>query len=125
MTTRAWFDIISLAEDHGWNPIGPVNEAWTLGLGGEYQEFSLERSDPRLDSYASGKGSLVLLDDALNLADALELAFFETDPQPSLEYLPVYENGRGQTNGSLHAGIGVIQLVKEFCYQGAFWIERL
>jgi hypothetical protein len=125
MSTSAWFDIISLAEDHGWNPMGPVNDAWTVGLVGEYPELSLERPDLWNGSYSGNEGSLVVLDDALNLADALERAFHESDPHPSLEYIPGYENSGDQTDGSLHAGIGVIQIVKEFCYKGAFWIEHL
>lgn len=125
MSTSAWFDIISLAEDYGWKPMGPVNDAWTVGLVGEYPELSLERPDLWIASYTGDEGSLVVLDDALNLADALDRAFMESNPQPNLEYLPGYENGQGETEGSLHAGIGVIQIVKEFCHQGAFWIERL
>jgi hypothetical protein len=125
MSSSAWFDIITLAEDHGWNPMGPVNDAWSVGVVGGYPEFKLERPDPRFDSYDGDTESLVLMDDALNLADALDRAFMESDPHPSLEYLPGYENGGGRIDGSLHAGIGVIQIVKEFCYQGAFWIERL
>lgn len=125
MSTSAWFDIINLAEDFGWNPMGPVNDAWTVGLVDGYPETGLGKTDYWPGSYTGEEGSLVVLDDALNLADALERAFFETDPQPSLEYLPGYENNGGQTDGSLHAGIGVIQIVKEFCHLGAFWIERL
>jgi hypothetical protein len=125
VTNGAWFDIISLAEDYGWNPLGPVNEDWTLGIVDGFSEISLNEPGFWAGSYTGEDGSLVLLDDALNLADALERAFIESDPQPSLDYLPGYAGGMGQTNGSLRAGIGVILAVKDFCYRGAFWFERL
>lgn len=124
MTNGAWFDIISLAEDYGWNPMGAVNEELTLGLVGGFSEISLDRPDFRAGSYTAENGSLVLMDDALNLADALERAFIESDPQPSLDYLPIYTDGWEQTNGSLRAGIGVILAVKDFCQLGAFSFER-
>lgn len=125
MNNGAWFDIISLAEDYGWNPLGAVNEELTLGLVGGFSEISLDGPDIWAGSYTGEDGSFVLLDDALNLADALERAFIESDPQPSLDYLPIYTDGWGQTNGSLRAGIGVILAVKEFCQRGAFSLERL
>jgi hypothetical protein len=125
MSNSAWFDIISLAEDYGWNPMGTVHEEWTLGLVGGFPEINLDIPDFWSSSYTGEDGSLVLLDDALNLADALERAFIESDPQPSLDYLPGYVDGWDQTNDSLRAGIGVILVVKDFCYNGAFWIERL
>lgn len=125
MSNGAWFDIISLAEDYGWNPMGTVYEEWTLGLVGGFPEFSLDGPGFWSGSYTGEDGSLVLLDDALNLADALERAFIESDPQPSLDYLPGYADGWGQTDGSLRVGIGVILAVKDFCHHGAFWFERL
>ena len=125
MSSRAWFDIISLAEDYGWNPMGTVQEDWTLGLVSGFPEVNLDIPDFWSNSYTDEDDSLVLLDDALNLADALELAFIESDPQPSLDYLPGYTDVWDQTNDSSRAGIGVILVVKDFCYHGAFWIERL
>ncbi len=125
MSNGAWYDIISLAEDYGWNPMGTLNDEWTLGLAGGFSEISLDGPDFWEDSYTGEDGSLVLLDDALNLADALERAFIESDPQPSLDYLPGYVDGWGRTNGSSRAGIGVILAVKDFCQHGAFWCERL
>ena len=125
MTNGAWFDIISLAEDYGWNPLGAVNEEMTMGMVGGFPTTIPDGPDFWAGSYTGDDGSLVLLDDALNLADALERAFIESDPQPNLDYLPIYSDGWGQTNGNLRAGIGVILAVKDFCQLGAFSFERL
>jgi len=125
MTNGAWFDILNLAEDHGWNPLGTFTDEMMVGLVSGISEISLNGADIWADSYSEDDGAQVLLDDALNLADALERAFIESDPKPSLDYLPGSENGWRQTNGSMRAGIGVILAVRDFCYRGAFRFERL
>lgn len=74
--------------------------------------------------YWSENQGLVLLEDALNLADALELAILNYEPQyiPSLHYYTVFgeNNGKNGTQPSL----GAIQGVIEICYLGMFRIEK-
>ena len=74
LTLSAWQQVLELAEAHGWNPLGTVElDSW-LGLGG----------DPFAGpgSYTPGERRLVLLDDAINLAEALDRAFLEHEPLP-------------------------------------------
>jgi hypothetical protein len=126
LTTEAWFSILDLAEDCGWNPIGTmpveyVNQAM-VGLGG----ILYDRKDAWPRGYAPGDPSLVLLEDALNLADALELAFLEDrylndSGSPSPYYPSAYE----KINGDGHAGVGVLLLLVDFCRMGPFWVESI
>jgi hypothetical protein len=73
-------------------------------------------------SYTSGAAGYVMLEDALNLADALERAFIGYDPQPE----PAWSYDGAEWNGAHHnhLGVGVILLLAEFCRGGEFWIER-
>ncbi|HSF83755.1 MAG TPA: hypothetical protein VLA49_21160 [Anaerolineales bacterium] len=124
MNNGAWFDILTLAVDYGWNPMGTVRDQWLPGINPGLDRFDLDE-EFWSGSYISELGSLVLLDDALNLADALERAFIDYDPQPSRRYLPGYFNGAGEKNGGLRAGVGVILALTDFCRCGAFWVEYL
>jgi len=125
MINGAWFDILGLAVDYGWNPMGTVRNPWLPGVPIEQDWFNPEDLDLWSGSYVSEVVSLVLLDDALNLADALERAFIEYHPQPSRRYLPGYFNGSGERDGGLRAGVGVILALADFCRDGAFWIESV
>jgi len=124
LNSGAWYDILDLALDYGWNPLGTVRDPYALSPVGGWSGFDIEALDFWSGSYTSEVGSLVLLDDALNLADALDQAFIERDPEPSTRYLPGYRNGYGESNNGLRAGIGVILALTEFCRNGAFWVER-
>lgn len=126
LTAEAWFSILDMAEECGWAPIGTmpveyVNQA-IVGMGGpRYEEMDLW---PR--GYAPGDPSLVLLEDALNLADALEKAFLEDcylnrPGNTSPLFLSSYE----KKNGDGHAGVGVLLILIDFCRMGAFWVERV
>ncbi len=123
LNNGAWFDILSLAVDYGWNPMGTVRETWLMGETSGYGNSNPEVIDYWSGSYISELDSLVVLDDALNLADALERAFIDYDPYPSRRYLPGYFNGTGEGNGGLRAGVGVILALADFCRGGAFWVD--
>lgn len=124
MNSGAWYDILDLAVDYGWNPLGTVRDSWFLSSVAGWLDDNPFELGLWSGSYTSESGSLVLLDDALNLADALDQAFIEYVPGPSTRYLPGYSNGHGEGNGGLRAGIGVILAVTDFCRNGAFWVER-
>lgn len=65
---------------------------------------------------------LVLIEDALNLADALDDAFMEYEHirVPASFYL--FEPS--DPKFTLRPSIGAIAAVIDFCRSGAFWIER-
>ncbi|MCU0489541.1 MAG: hypothetical protein MUE67_11400 [Anaerolineales bacterium] len=121
LTHTAWFGILELADLYGWTPIGSlVFDDW------QDLEIPLDGYDYELSAFGSPDepadlGRLVILEDALNLADALDQAFFEYEPLrvPPSYYLfePASELLRNRPS------IGAIAEVIEFCRLGAFWVE--
>ena len=118
--TRAWYGLLELAEAYGWLPMGTVQPIVTDS---ERHRFTLE--EPEIGDYWSDGERVVVFEDALNLADALQEAFWEYEPAylASLYgfYLPWEQNG---SNGA-HPSLGAIEVMIEFCQYGGFSIERL
>ena len=118
MNNWTWFGLVELAEKYGWNPRGTVAPD-RLELAGSYPE----RGNPWQAEYWGNQTRLVLIEDALNLADALERAFIKYEPVrlPSLHPFHLAgENGGAQNQPP---AIGVIQIMIRFCQSGAFLIE--
>lgn len=122
LTSSAWFGILELAEENGWNPMGTMppdpDDAGLIlaGMG------SLD-GDHWSGEYWSDGGGLVLFEDALNLADALEHALLNYEPHyiPSLHYYTIFgENSR--PNGA-QPSLGAIQGIIDLCNLGIFKIE--
>ena len=126
----AWSEVLELALDYGWNPMGAVIP------GHWYQEMSIDSYYPRIgiprtlspeniidqiESAANGRNKQVLFEDALNLADALEQAFLEYEPRrvPASYFLFEPEDPALR----LRPGIGAVNAVIDFCRQGSFWLE--
>lgn len=169
ITSPAWFGILDIAEQFGWNPMGTVLPEWWLG--GELVQFGYdlhERAGYRRpedwptdpwptawpaadltgeggagdgddgDPYptnGNGHTRLVLLEDALNLADALERAFMAYEPRRTHHladyFAPGLESPAGRTRPGAGAyagigavGIGAIVAVTDFARLGAFSIEK-
>ena len=74
--------------------------------------------------YWSDDGGLVLFEDALNLADALEHALLNYEPQyiRSLHYYTIFGENSG-SNGT-QPSLGAIQGIIDLCYLGIFKIEK-
>jgi hypothetical protein len=121
MNRATWFRLLELAEEYDWNPLGTAQpEQWQAGevhpLGYDPDQWPVnDGDDPK---------RLVLLEDALNLADALERAFlvYEPDPAPQLPEMP--PSGQQVQEERARPSIGAILALMEFCQQGAFWIEK-
>jgi hypothetical protein len=120
LTKQTWIGIVNLAETFGWNPMGNGYANNWLG------------SDPYLAGVFLGRPLLkqeqgeirswqITLEDALNLADALEMAFLSFEPQkvPSLYFYFETDN----PGGDIYPSLGAIQLMTDFCRQGAFMVE--
>lgn len=124
LMNRAWYGVLETAENFGWNPLGTVQpEMWLnfgTGLSGESSAFIAEP----LGDYSPYTRSKVLLEDSLNLADALERYFLDYEPAPfdyhGVRFRTEFDDG---LNGHAPA-IGVILLVRDFCRDGTFLIER-
>jgi hypothetical protein len=71
LSNRAWYCLLELAEQHGWNPMGTVRPDWLAGLN------RAEPAEPESDLFQQGSytpqvSRQVVLEDALNFADALD-----------------------------------------------------
>jgi hypothetical protein len=127
MSNEAWFTILDLAEEYGWNPLGTIQPGGWLetGLGGNgYLVDDPEDWDTSYNTRAD-ETRLVLLEDALNLGEALERAFLEYEPEPEVV-------GEVFASAALLAplnwsrpSIGTITAVMDFCRLGAFLIEKI
>lgn len=120
LTDATWHALLDLAEDYGWNPFGPVlPHQWDML---ELDISGYAPGDPlfgELEESETGR-RLVVLDDAINMADALERAFIDYQPQrvPASFYLfaPDVEDAR--------PSLGALSETLEICQLGAFWIEE-
>jgi hypothetical protein len=120
LSNRAWYHLLELAEQHGWNPMGTIRPDWLAGLGSAARDG--HEFEPYLQgSYTPDFGRQVMLEDALNLADALDQAFLVLEPRP-MQYYPGMHQEEWDADGVL-PGIGVIVAVIDLCREGTFWIE--
>lgn len=118
MNNWTWYGVLKLAENYGWSPRGTVQPE-RLELAGIYSDSA----HPGFGEYWGNETRLVLFEDALNLADALEEAFIKYEPVrlPSLH--PFHLAGDNGSSNGHPPGIGVIQIMIGFCQAGAFLIE--
>ena len=121
LNNQTWYSILELAEDYGWNPLGTV-------LPGVFELARLFSGDPSEwygDYWSSGE-RLVLLEDALNMGDALQEAYLDYEPirLPTLHAFSVSWNGGFEILNRPQPGIGIVQLMADFCKFGAYTIEK-
>lgn len=118
----AWFGLLDLAEQNGWNPMGTV-----LEHSYRTQEKALDLENSYDGSgwnggYTEGGMHLVIIEDALNLGDALDRAFLQLEPTRSLNKDNDLFAGIFGAERSPVPGIGVIEAVADLCMNGAFYI---
>lgn len=122
MTNETWYAILELAGDYGWNPLGTVQpgrrDELEIALAGYY----LGTPSIRLWNNGEEESRMVLFEDALNLADALDEAFLDFEPQRVPASYFLFEPAN--LNGHSMPGIGVIAAVVDICRSGSFWVER-
>ena len=121
---EAWYGILDLAQGYGWNPMGTMPADGWLDL-----DFSMlwedpDEMDPGEGSYTPNECRLVVIEDALNLADALELAFLEYEPERIESLVEISLAGKLIRRSDPRPGVGTLMAVLEFCRFGAFWIDR-
>lgn len=125
LNNESWYSILDLAEIYGWNAMGTVLPEWLHGslpaVGWGWQ--SPEEWELWEGSYTDEEKRLVLFEDALNLADALERAFLDERELVPME-LEITDSGRVIPFTRQRPGVGVIMAVLELSRRGAFWIER-
>jgi hypothetical protein len=126
ITRDTWYGILELAEEHGWNPFGTsFSEGWSDGdvaLAGYFLGKPLNGDGYGHKNGNGHNGRLVILEDALNLADALEQAFLRYEhtrvPASFFYFEPL--DGAIDSRPSIGALLGVL----DFCSEGAFWVEN-
>lgn len=123
LTHAAWHQMLELALNNGWNPMGTLHPNLLLGLSAQFDEdlFGGEQDD---GTYTPQARRLVMLDDALNLMDALERAFLAFEPQRVSAYSQFYRKPQDALRERARPGIGTLLELAEFCRGGAFWIEK-
>lgn len=125
LNTRTWYEVLDLAEEHGWNPMGTVQPEWLNGVADWLGSQLSEPVDLSDSSYTPEVSRTVLLEDALNMADALERAFLAYEPRGcnghNRSHRTEWDDWFG--NGSRPA-VGVIVVLVDFLRAGSFRIER-
>ncbi len=135
MSSEAWFSLLELAEEYGWNPLGTFTPGWWIEPGDILSSFMDSTPEPSRAALPSWDGSyttsvdearLVMLEDALNLADALEAALLEYEPEPLSRLTPRSLSQLRELGFGSHSNpsIGTIATLKDFCCLGAFTLER-
>lgn len=124
MSKEAWHSVLDLAEEYGWNPRGTVLPDWWLKS--DLSPDGFDPFDPESwdGGYTPNSDRLVLLEDALNLADALEQAFIEYDPELAPSVIHVSLSNPASVVEQVRPSIGAIIAATDFCRLGAFLIER-
>jgi len=59
MNSGAWYDILDLALDYGWNPLGTVHDKWSLSPVGRLPNFDLEQAETYLPKAADAVGDFI------------------------------------------------------------------
>jgi hypothetical protein len=146
LSTEAWLLVLELAVQHGWNPMGTVvPEGWLEPVSLEesagedwLDDFSAINlpgdwhAHPPLSAYlpfsngaqpaAPEVSGLVVLEDALNLADALDRAFMEYEPRRMQAAFFYFDSDEPAIQR--RPSLGALGAVLNFCQQGAFTIEQ-
>ena len=121
LTHATWTGVIRLAESYGWRSYSPVypgqgliHSSW---LAGTYLGVPLISDDED----AEAARTLMLTEDALGLADVIDLAYQAYEPLrlPTTYFLFADES----LEVRLLPGLGVMAALVDFCRLGAFWID--
>ena len=114
-----WYGILDLAVENGWNPMGTAHPEWWLLPG----EETLAGDGPSRGGYTGEPLGLVLLEDALNLADALEQALLAYEPE--WQRFRVWGEKPLQGDRGGVPSLGAMSCLVVFCRIGSFHIEHL
>lgn len=124
MSNETWFSILELAEVYGWNPMGTISPEWWLLMDPVQSGYDPYDPDGSVGKEDDNGRKLVILEDALNLADALELAFLEYEPE-RVQAFPMFSlAAQAEAQGRVRPSIGAIAAVIEMCRLGPFFIEK-
>ncbi len=123
LTSSAWYWLLEAASRAGWVPMGTVRQHALHGVLAGALAGALEE-EPGDGSYAPESDRLVMLEDALNLKDALERAFLEYMPHPERPSRGIFVTEWDELREAVRPGIGCWLALADFCRGGAFLIEN-
>jgi len=121
-TRRAWYCLLDMARQSGWNPMGTIHQGLLHGLVTNLLEDHPEW-EPGNGTYTPVTSRLVMLEDALNLMDALQRAFIVYEPQRVASYYGIFRTEWDELRDRTYPGIGSLQALTDFCRAGPFIIE--
>jgi hypothetical protein len=123
LTRSAWHRFLEMARQAGWNPMGTVHPDLMVGLSSIYEEI-YSVGDHDNGTYTPKDSRQVMLDDALNLGDALDRAFLTFEPQAVSAYASFYRKEEDRIREWSRPGIGTLLELVDFCRSGSFFIEN-
>jgi hypothetical protein len=124
LTSSAWRWTLEVAEQSGWNPMGTIHQNLLTGLSmGPFDDlFDMQ---PGNGTYTPLTSRLVMLEDALNLMDALEQAFLDYEPAPVCSCRSAFRTEWDDWKERARPGVGILLALADFCRYGSFWIENM
>lgn len=130
LNLRAWQAVLDLAREYGWIPMGAVIPEWLAGVGwtgGDLlreDQADLDAPPPSISYLCDDCQRLVMLEDALNLGDALERAFLDHEPATLHPLGIVFRSDWEERPEEILPGLGVMLALIALCRSGSFWVER-
>lgn len=125
MTNPTWYRILEVAEEHGWSPMGTMMPEWWLET--EFAQFGYGLDDPYgwQGSYTEEDERLVMLEDALNFAEALEQAYLKYEPEYIYDWAEFFLPNWLYAPRCKKLAIGVLEEIVQFTQMGAFSIQKI
>lgn len=130
LNLRAWQAVLDLARAYGWTPMGAIVPEWLAGVGWigsdmlREDQADLDAPPPSISYLCDDRQRLVMLEDALNLADALERAFLDREPATVHPRSLVFRSDWEEAPEEILPGLGVMLALIALCRSGSFWVER-
>jgi len=122
LNSSTWFGLLDLAAAYGWNPMGVALPEWLHGVSSAGSSLDLmewERSDL---GYTSLMGGLVVLEDAINLAEALDRAFIDYEPRHDRKFHRVSLSELLGVDWD-RPSVGAIAAVADLSRMGPFFVQ--
>jgi len=120
LTVETWVGLLDLAVAYKWNALGTVLPGYWHSLEYSLGDYLPEELDAQ-NSTGETPARLVVVDDALNLADSLDQAFLDYEPRRLRGTTLLYSIEDPAVDR--RPSIGAISETSSFCRSGAFWIE--
>jgi hypothetical protein len=123
LTGGAWRWLLEAARECGWVPMGTVHENVLVGMPISIIA-GLAEEEPGDGTYTPSSSRLVMLEDALNLMDALERVFVNYMPLPERSRRGMFREDWDELRDWYRPGIGCLLALLDFCRGGSFIIEN-